>query len=94
MLEQNERFWRILRTQSTSRNQDMMRQQIIQEIEMIDNRIKIVHDDGNIYCTKGKAEFYPCIVAHMDTVHAMIPKNDYELYYTNGTNKNELFAWE
>lgn len=24
---------------------------------------------GNIYITKGNAEFYPCVVAHMDTVH-------------------------
>jgi len=24
---------------------------------------------GNIYITKGKADYYPCVVAHMDTVH-------------------------
>jgi hypothetical protein len=24
---------------------------------------------NNIYITKGKAEYYPCVVAHMDTVH-------------------------
>jgi putative aminopeptidase FrvX len=24
---------------------------------------------GNIYLTKGESEFYPCMVAHMDTVH-------------------------
>ena len=23
----------------------------------------------NIYCTKGEAEYYPCVVAHTDTVH-------------------------
>ena len=26
---------------------------------------------GNIYLTKGRAEVFPCIVAHMDTVHAI-----------------------
>jgi putative aminopeptidase FrvX len=26
---------------------------------------------GNIYLTKGRADVYPCIVAHMDTVHAI-----------------------
>lgn len=26
---------------------------------------------GNIYITKGSAEVYPCIVAHLDTVHAI-----------------------
>ena len=26
---------------------------------------------GNLYLTKGKAETYPCVVAHMDTVHSI-----------------------
>jgi len=26
---------------------------------------------GNIYLTKGQADVYPCVVAHMDTVHAI-----------------------
>ena len=26
---------------------------------------------GNIYLTKGRADVYPCVVAHMDTVHAI-----------------------
>lgn len=25
---------------------------------------------GNVYATKGEAEYYPCMVAHMDTVHS------------------------
>jgi len=28
-------------------------------------------DMSNIYITKGKTEFYPCFVAHLDTVHHM-----------------------
>jgi putative aminopeptidase FrvX len=28
--------------------------------------------DGCIYVTKGKAEVYPCVVAHMDTVHNIV----------------------
>lgn len=27
---------------------------------------------GNIYMTKGRSESYPCVVAHMDTVHEII----------------------
>ena len=27
---------------------------------------------GNIYITKGRADVYPCVVAHMDTVHAIM----------------------
>jgi len=30
-----------------------------------------VDDVGNIYVTKGEAEFYPCVVAHTDTVHEL-----------------------
>lgn len=26
-------------------------------------------ENGNIYVIKGNADLYPCIVAHMDTVH-------------------------
>lgn len=29
--------------------------------------------EGNLYITKGKAELYPCIVAHLDTVHSFVP---------------------
>ena len=28
-------------------------------------------DMSNIYITKGETEFYPCFVAHLDTVHHM-----------------------
>ena len=43
----------------------------------IKNGIKVMVDDkGNIYLTKGsekmtEGEYYPCVVAHMDTVHKM-----------------------
>lgn len=32
-----------------------------------------VDDYGNILATKGKAELYPCVCSHYDTVHAIIP---------------------
>lgn len=28
-----------------------------------------VQENGNIYVTKGESEFYPCVIAHTDTVH-------------------------
>ena len=28
---------------------------------------------GNLYVIKGRAETYPCVVAHMDTVHSIEP---------------------
>jgi putative aminopeptidase FrvX len=30
-----------------------------------------VDKHGNIYVTKGVAEYYPCFIAHTDTVHAV-----------------------
>jgi putative aminopeptidase FrvX len=28
--------------------------------------------DGNVYITKGDADYFPCVVAHMDTVHEIV----------------------
>ena len=39
-------------------------------------------DNGNIYATKGKASYYPCIVAHTDTVHKII--KDFRVIECNG----------
>jgi tripeptide aminopeptidase len=33
-------------------------------------------DVGNIYITKGMAVHFPCVVAHMDTVHSIQPMGD------------------
>jgi di/tripeptidase len=41
---------------------------------------------GNIYCTKGDAEFYPTMVSHMDTVHTINP--NYEIHRSG----NNIFA--
>lgn len=40
---------------------------------------------GNVYATKGEADFYPCVVSHIDTVHRIteivVKENDYgDLY--------------
>lgn len=42
---------------------------------------------GNIIVTKGKAQTYPCIVSHMDTVHKLV--NDYQIFYVNITSKHD-----
>jgi di/tripeptidase len=38
---------------------------------------------GNIYITKGESTTYPCIVAHMDTVHKLIPVEDFKVFDLN-----------
>lgn len=47
----------------------------------------ILEDDayGNIYITKGVANTYPCIVSHIDTVHDIIPDED---YFVSDNDKN------
>jgi putative aminopeptidase FrvX len=30
-----------------------------------------VQENGNIYVTKGVADYYPCVIAHTDTVHSI-----------------------
>lgn len=36
---------------------------------------------GNVYATKGESEYYPCVVAHMDTVHKIKELNIQEDNY-------------
>ena len=43
--------------------------------------------DNNVYVTKGVADYYPCIVAHTDTVHDMY--QDFGIYDRDGV----LFAF-
>jgi putative aminopeptidase FrvX len=58
----------VLRVQSYSHAQWRMFSYIIRYISKIPNTVYHV-DDGNIYITKGLHTSYPCVVAHMDTVH-------------------------
>jgi tripeptide aminopeptidase len=50
---------------------------------------------GNLYITKGKAKTYPCVVAHLDTVHKILPTGAF-LYPTVSPCGNYVtgFCWE
>lgn len=52
-------------------NNDAQQQAIFDGVaQMIPKSCKIHYDKyGNMYITKGKAELYPCVVAHVDQVH-------------------------
>ena len=55
-----------------------------------------IDDLGNIYITKGKAEYYPCFVAHLDSVHErvdMVVKEEL-LPNAQGQNRPALKAYE
>lgn len=59
---------KILSIQSYSYDQFRMFAFLIREIKKIEGCSFFV-DNGNIHITKGDHEHYPCVVAHMDTVH-------------------------
>jgi tripeptide aminopeptidase len=56
-----------LSVQAESYNQWRMFAFIVRQLKEMECDFHV--DDGCIYITKGDAETYPCIVAHMDTVH-------------------------
>jgi tripeptide aminopeptidase len=63
-----QRLKEVLSIPTYSRNEELM----IEYLEQVltDKGFNYTKDKiGNIYVTKGKAEFYPCFVAHTDTVH-------------------------
>jgi len=81
---------RIFNVQSVSYDTHAMREFIIGYINEMDyDNISIDIDiSGNIYVTKGNADTYPCVVSHIDTVHNIIPDDDYMVL----NNGKEFFA--
>jgi len=59
---------KILETQTNTYRQFRLFALIVREISTIPGCSYYIHN-GNLYITKGNAEGFPCIVAHMDTVH-------------------------
>lgn len=59
-----------------------------------DLALHIVTDDiGNIYITKGFADSYPCIAAHLDEIHLPCKRNiiiDNDILYAIDTNNNRV----
>jgi putative aminopeptidase FrvX len=80
----------VLSVQSYSGIQQDMVKYIASYIKNYDIMCDIYRDDGNLYITKGnvlEGEVYPCVVAHMDTVHQIV--KGYKVY-----NQNDIyFAW-
>ena len=72
----------VLSTQATSHNYgDTIDYLIDKCYELGADNVEIdAHD--NLYVTKGKAEYYPCVVSHTDTVHDIY--KDYEVIERRG----------
>jgi len=77
----------VLSIQSTSGNEFDMIAYIHKFCQENVPQAEIVIKNSNIYVTKGKAETYPCIVAHTDTVH------DIHKYYKVFEDDGCLFAF-
>lgn len=73
----------IMRTQSSSRNEGVMRKMLRRMARKIEGVTVEQDDTGNIYLTKGIADIYPTITAHMDTVHSIIPIDDFKIIKSN-----------
>lgn len=54
----------------------------------------VTTEDGNIYVTKGEADLYPCMVAHTDTVHKLIPEDAFSVYTTQENDDTLYFGWD
>lgn len=65
---------KIMSVQSKSNDQEVMVAFLKNELKRIGKScsLSVVEDEGNLYITKGEAKTYPCVVAHMDTVHHII----------------------
>jgi putative aminopeptidase FrvX len=76
-----------LAVQTTSGDDDAMIVYIREQLKFLD--VTVQEDGyGNIYVTKGTSKSYPCVIAHTDTVQAII--NLMEIYKTGDT----LFAFD
>jgi hypothetical protein len=67
MIINSDRLVEVLSIQSESYNQWRMFAYIIRQAKSLGVTYEV--HNGNIYITKGEADSYPCVVAHMDTVH-------------------------
>jgi len=83
-------FWPLLKVQSTSRNEHEMVGYIVKRLMSI-GLTPSFDRHGNILVTKGSAEYYPCIVAHMDTVHAI--HDDYHIKIMQKGGRESVFAY-
>lgn len=61
-----------LSVQSVSGNDKLMVEFITKELTEIGCDFYHDLEDGNIYVQKGEAQYFPCVVAHMDTVHKIV----------------------
>lgn len=70
MKKQLKRLKNILAVPTKTWEEEELIQYVINNTEGAD--VVDIDDIGNIYITKGTSEYYPCFVAHLDTVHEKV----------------------
>lgn len=85
---------RFLRVQSVTGNTERMREECRAFARELRSSATVVtqRHDGNLYITKGVAETYPCYVAHLDTVHRIVPDDEYNIYYYEDDPERDLWG--
>lgn len=71
-------LWETLKVQTHSGQCDEMQQHVVKYLEKFGIPEVTMDTNGNIIATKGKAEYYPTFVAHMDTVHSIVPRKEWK----------------
>ena len=73
----------LYRIHSKSGQEDPMRKFVKNYVKTTMPGVDVRQDHGNIYITKGEAESYPCVVAHLDQVQNLHSK-DFQAIDVNG----------
>lgn len=82
----------VLSVPTKYRQEDMMIMFLYEYFDGKSGYESFVDGVGNVYVTKGKAEHYPCVVAHIDTVHEIdttltVVQEDNILFAVDENNK-------
>jgi len=94
--KQLQRLKNLLAVPTYTWEEDDLIEFLINELQQI-NGVSFYQDDlGCLYITKGQSEIYPCLVAHLDTVHPKVDMVIEEEYRLNAQNepKFALKAYE
>jgi putative aminopeptidase FrvX len=77
--------------------EDLLIEYVINEISSFGDNISFYQDNlGSLYITKGESETYPCLVAHLDSVHRRVEMvvNEEMKKNSQGEDKLALKAYE
>jgi hypothetical protein len=82
-----EEFGKVLRVQASASNEHLMHYFLTRWLNK--KKFSWEYDEvGNILVTKGLADWYPCVVAHLDTVHPIM--SSFKLFRTKTKDDHDI----